>query len=210
MLGHLNSFAKLPRMSPERLQGQWRGSETLCLGVNIRTCRQPVCAGNVQSELFHILEFHLLSVLPEAIVLFISCRSVLQKGYMLGVLWLIGWPFIWPVCEDKIFAILSQEATGISCAKIFNITIEKKPYVALNKICNTQHFNFSYVQKSYGSAINYFLHSVLFCPENRTAREGHTMIYKTNVYRPYYISRAMPSDEIRGKHLSTLKMLSFY
>lgn len=166
---------------------------------------------------FHILDSHLMSMLPEAIVLFISFRSVLQKGYMLRVSWLIGWPFIWTVCEDKIFAIWAQEATGISCVKIFNITIANKPYISLNEIYNTQYFNFSYVQKSYGLAITgnrddaiYFLHSVLFGPEHRTTREGHMMIYKTNIHRPYYISRAMPSDEISEKHLSALKVLSFY
>lgn len=118
----------LPRMSHEGLEGWWKGVWTACSGINIRTCRQPVSAGNVHSGLFHILQSHLLSVLPEAIALFMSCRSVWHKGYMhqqflLRVLWLIGWPFIRTVSEEKIFPVLAQEAIRISCAKIFNITI---------------------------------------------------------------------------------------
>lgn len=55
-------------MSHERLWGG-EGSLNNALGVSSRTCRQPVCAGSAQSGLFHILQSHLLSVLPEAIVL---------------------------------------------------------------------------------------------------------------------------------------------
>lgn len=176
MCGHLNSFAKLPRISPDGLWRWWRESETVCSGVNIRTCRQPICARNVQSGLFHILESHLLSVLPEAIILFISCRSVWQKGYMhqqvlLRVLWLIGWPFSWTVSEDTIFAILAQEAIGISRVKIFNITTVNKPFIALkytaSRILILVMFKY---YMGLQSIISYF--SVLFDPEHRTARRG--------------------------------------
>ena len=45
----------------------------MCLAINTRISRQAVSAGNVHGELFHILLSHLLSVLSEAIALFITC-----------------------------------------------------------------------------------------------------------------------------------------
>lgn len=77
MLDHLISFAKRLGFHPRDL-GAGEGS----LGVDAGTRRWPIGAGNSQSGIFHLSHSHLLSSLPEATVLFISCRSVLQKGYM--------------------------------------------------------------------------------------------------------------------------------